>query len=174
MAFDDVVGMAALWIAALASARAGLAPARASGWRPWLPLAAILAFLALDKPLNILDRVHEGLHHLGFGDPPLVHGIDDLLLLGLMALAAAIAAVCWREVLRDRLAFAVLAAGGFTFGVAFLIDSEGPLGGPVTTAEQWLEAAAALVMAAGFLLAARAPGPAGAGRERRAGSFAGS
>ncbi len=139
-----------------------------------------LALLAVDKLTRVVDSLHEALHRAGFGDPPLLNGIDDLVYLLGFAVAGAIIVWYRRElVARPRFAMA-LAGAAVLFAAGFAIDAFGPPGGVVTVLEQWLEFAGSLVLAGSAILPARAlvpdeglilpgvPGPADDTAESRA------
>ena len=103
--------------------------------------AAAMALLAAEKLLRLMDRAHEGLHHLGVPDPPLLNGIDDVFLLTGMAVAVAVA-IAYRDVIvSSRTILASVAAAALFTATSFAIDALGPDGGPVTVAEEVLELA---------------------------------
>ena len=119
-----------------------------AGRRFWQLASAGFALLALDKPLRLLDRAHEGLHHLGFSDPPFLNGIDDLLLLVGAVIALAICLGYRTEIADSRPRCALLGVAAVLFVTALMIDALGPQGGRLPTLEQWLELGSALLLAA--------------------------
>ncbi len=159
----DLVTGAVLALAALGAFAAWWSHRPAGGARFWLFAGLGLAVLAADKPWRLLDRAHEGLHRLGFADPPLLRGIDDLLLL----LGGALAGVLWvmyrHEVAGSRERQWFLATAAALFAAAFAIDAFGPANGVLPRTEQWLEFGSALATAAFAVHAGRE------GVQRRAG-----
>lgn len=116
-------------------------------------LAICAAFLAFDKATGAVNRLHEGLHHLGFPDPPLVRGIDDLIWLAAMAAAFAFCAWHWRLLLKWRPVTLVLAAGAVFAAIGLALDSRAAEDGIAPRIEDWAELAMSVsILAAGLLL----------------------
>lgn len=124
------------------------------------------AALGTEKVLRLADRVHEWLHRLGIPDPPLLNGLDDVIIAAGLGVATGVV-VGHRAVFRDRAglrrwaaAAGVLAAGGFA------IDAFGPTGGWLPIVEELMEAGAALALA-GAAASLRAASAWGATQGRR-------
>jgi hypothetical protein len=108
-----------------------------------LVFGVALALAGVEKVVRLIDRIHEGLHRLGFGDPPYLNGIDDLILLCGFAAAGLFLAWHWRVLAADRrLAGWFTAAAGLA-AMSFAIDAFGPDGGRLTVFEECLELAMA-------------------------------
>jgi len=121
------------------------------------------AVLGAEKVLRLADRVHEWLHHLGIPDPPLLNGLDDVIIAGGLGLAAGVV-VAHRAVFRSRAGLRRWAtAAGLLAAVGFAIDALGPAGGWLPVVEELMETGAALALAgaAASVRAASARGPAG-------------
>lgn len=151
----DLVTGAVFALAALGAFAAWWSHRPAGGARFWLFAGLGLAVLAADKPWRLLDRAHEGLHRLGFADPPLLRGIDDLLLLLGAVLAGALCGMFWHEVKQARARLALLILAGVLFSGALGIDAFGAQDGALPGTEQWLEFGSALAIAAFAVHAAR-------------------
>lgn len=136
-------------VGAMGTSRAALAGRSRSFYR----LVAVgLALLAADELFNLQEHAHEGLHSLGFGDPPLLHGIDDLFMLGGGALAVAVCAWYWRELWAERRVALLLFAAAGILAFAVGIDSFGPQGGALPKVEELLELVAAGLISVGTWL----------------------
>lgn len=150
-----------------------LAGRRRAPAEAWAALA--LAALAVDKLLGLQAGAHRGLHRLGFGEPPLLNGLEDLLLVGLMLVALLVGYRFRRELSRGRARPLLLAVAVVAFAAASGLDAFGPNAGKAAVAEGFLEATTAALIFAMVALARPAASPRGAhGLARRVPGAAGS
>ncbi|MGE5596822.1 MAG: hypothetical protein ACM3S1_12420 [Hyphomicrobiales bacterium] len=118
----------------------------------WAIASLGLALLAANELFNLQEWGHEKLHQVGFGDPPFLQGIDDLLMLIGGGIGLAICGIFRHEFMRDRRAFAFFAASIVLLAVAVLNDSFERSGGPFSKPEEVLELAASAATAVGMAL----------------------
>lgn len=159
-------------LAGVAAVRAGW-PLRTQARRLWLGLALGCGWLAVNKLFEVQERVHVAIHRLGFGDPPGLAGIDDLVLLGYGLAGVALLARYRAPLFAHRRSAAWIGLAGMLFAAAFLVDSFGPNHGALAEGEQWVELAGAVALTCAGLARA-VPHPATRKRTAQAGTSASS
>ena len=134
-------------------------------------LAICVGLLAVDKATGAVNRLHAALHRVGVGDPPYLHGIDDLILLCGMICALAFLAWHWRTLRAHPRVAAALILGGLFASIAFAIDSFGPEHGIAVRIEDMSELAMAVALFGAAIVLAKAPGPVSPRDVKHAGSL---